>query len=334
MNWDQCIGHRRQRAWFAAALNNHRLTGSFLFVGPPGIGKSTFATLLAKTLLCDTRRAAALDPCGRCPACAQVDADTHPDILRVAKPGERAFIPVELFVGKQEERMKVGFCRDIQLRPFAGTRRIGIIQDADYLNEEGANSLLKTLEEPPLGALIILIGTTAQRQLPTIRSRCRTIRFLPPTGEDAARLLAAHGAENIPATDAQRLIERCEGNVYQAMDLLQPEGQGFCEHLEKLLSAEVINAVTLSTLVNDYVTAAGKDAPSRRNRMRQVFSITLEFFRNRVRQQPSASEGVQAELNRINRCLTAMNQVDRNANQATLIESWSADLQRGSEVLL
>ena len=75
--------------------------------------------------------------------------------------------------------MREGLCHDIALKPFRGGRKIAIIDDADYLNQEGANCLLKTLEEPPEKSVIILIGTSQQRQLPTIRSRCQIVRFAP-----------------------------------------------------------------------------------------------------------------------------------------------------------
>ncbi len=73
--------------------------------------------------------------------------------------------------------MREGLCHDIALKPFMGGRKVAIIDDADDLNEEGANCLLKTLEEPPPHSVLILIGTSAERQLPTIRSRARRFVF-------------------------------------------------------------------------------------------------------------------------------------------------------------
>ena len=95
----------------------------------------------------------------------------------VARPPGKSFIPVDLFIGDREHRSQEGLCHRLSLRPASEKRRIAIIEDADFLNEEGANCLLKTLEEPPPGSVLILIGTSQQRQLPTIRSRCQVIRF-------------------------------------------------------------------------------------------------------------------------------------------------------------
>ena len=98
-------------------------------------------------------------------ACLQVDALTNPDLQIVSKPRDRNFIPVERFIGDREHRMSEGLCHDISLKPHYGGRKIAIIDDADFLNQEGANCLLKTLEEPPPKSLLILIGTSEQRAI-------------------------------------------------------------------------------------------------------------------------------------------------------------------------
>jgi DNA polymerase-3 subunit delta' len=170
--WDNLIGHSRIRDWFSTAIGRDRMTGSFLLVGSPGVGKLTVANLLAQTLLCQRNAASEMQPCGTCEDCVQVLANTHPDVVRLAKPKDKTIIPLDLLIGRPEVRMQEGFCRDLRLKPFRGSRKVAILQDADFLNEEGANCLLKTLEEPPSGAVVILVGTSEQKQLPTIRSRC------------------------------------------------------------------------------------------------------------------------------------------------------------------
>lgn len=332
MNWDQLFGHRTQRDWFAHAIDKRRLGGAFLFVGPAGIGKRTFAKLLAKTILCEQHEAREMNPCGVCEACVQVEAETHPDLLQVCKPEDRSTIPVELLIGPREARMQSGLCHDIHLRPFRGRRRLGIIQDADYLSIEAANCMLKTLEEPPASAVMILIGTSAQRQLPTIRSRCRTIRFAPPEGEEAAALLRLHDIQVDSAEQAAQAIDLAGGDIYQAAALLQPEAGEFRTALANTLDRPHINAVNLARNVSAYVDEAGKDAPPRRARMREVFGVTVQHFRRRLRTAAIAGLPSDRELYRLDRCLLALQEVDRNANQATLIEAWAADLQRGFEL--
>ena len=117
-----------------------------------------------------------------------MSAGTHPDLEIVSKPADKRDIPLAAFIGEDDRRMKEGLCHRIGLKPFMGGRKVAIIDDADFLNPEGANALLKTLEEPPPRSVLILIGTTADKQLPTIRSRSQIIRFRPLPEDSVARL--------------------------------------------------------------------------------------------------------------------------------------------------
>lgn len=333
MQWDDYIGHAEQRKWFSAALHNGRLGSTFLFVGPASIGKQTFATLLAKTLLCGTNPPAEMRPCGHCESCIQVDAGTHPDLLRIAKPADRAYIPVEKLVGPRESRMQEGFCHDIRLRAYYGRRKVAILDDADHLNQEGANCLLKTLEEPPVGSIVILIGTSLQRQLPTIRSRAQAIRFgeLKPA---EAKLLLQRSEIEADDEAIEQALQLAGGDLSQAADILNEESQLFRGALSTTLQPDTPNAIDLASLVSDYVNAVGQEASARRGRMRQVFRTVIEFYRTQMRQacslQQASGAAMDVLLYRIDRCVEAINQVDRNANQQTLVECWAWDLQRGN----
>ena len=163
MSWQGILGHDAVAEQFRRALARGRLASSFLFVGPSGIGKRTFALKLAQALLCSRRPEAELAPCGECSSCIQLLAGTHPDLLQVARPKDKSFLPLELLIGDKEHRMRQGLCHDIALKPFMGGRRVAILNDADYLNAEGANSLLKTLEEPPPRSVLILIALAPAR---------------------------------------------------------------------------------------------------------------------------------------------------------------------------
>jgi DNA polymerase-3 subunit delta' len=293
------------------------------------VGKSTFALLLAKTLLCETQPAAAMQPCNRCDACAQVEAATHPDLLQVAKPENRSTIPVELLIGRREARMQEGLCHDIRLRPFRNRRRIAIIQDADSISQEAGNCLLKTLEEPPAHAILILIGTSEQRQLPTIRSRCQTIRFAAPRGEAGAALLRARGVTVDDSEQANRAVELAGGDMDHAAALLEPDAGAFRQSFAELLERRLLDANALAKMVSAYVDEAGKEASKRRHRMREVFGASVQFYRQRLRTLAAEQQLRPSDLYRLDRSLDALNEVDRNANQATLVEAWAVDMQRG-----
>jgi DNA polymerase-3 subunit delta' len=324
------IGHATAKQWFANSLAKSRLGGTFLLVGPPGIGKAALAKWIAKALFCEQRPGNELAPCGHCPACAQVDAETHPDLVQVRKPEDRSYIPLELLIGPAESRMQEGFCRDIRLRPFKGTRKVAILHDADYMNEEGANSLLKTFEEPPPDAVIFLLGTSEQRQLPTIRSRCQIVRLHPPHGEDAVALMRLRGIER-DADTIERAIELCGGDCDAAASLLTEEGAGVHAVLVKELSQANISAVALAQMINGVMEDLGKAPLSsvKRDRLREVFAVAVHTFRQRLVKQADRPDLLPPTIYRLDRSIDAIGQVQRNANQATLIECWAADISRG-----
>src|ERR1700722_353926 len=221
MAWQGIEGHDAIVTRFRRALGRGRLASTFLFVGPSGIGKRAFAHKLAQSLFCQATPSEQLAPCGTCDSCVQTLAGTHPDLHVVAKPTDRAAIPVSAFIGDDQHRMREGLCHQIALKPFMGGRRVAIIEDADYLNEEGANALLKTLEEPPPRSVLILIATNVERQLPTIRSRAQIVRFAPLDDEVVARLLTRNS--NATSDEAARLASFAEGSIERAQEMADPE---------------------------------------------------------------------------------------------------------------
>lgn len=349
MNWEELLGHQRQRHWFQRALDNGRLANSFLFVGSEGIGKRTFARLIAKSLLCRGSAADTLEFCDRCEDCAQVEASTHPDLIEVSKPEEKSFLPLELLIGEATNRNREGLCHELSLKPHGGRRKIAIVDDADYLNAEGANCLLKTLEEPPPRSLLMLIGTSVQRQLPTIRSRCQILLFQPLAAADLATLLVQQGI--VEAIDeAHMLASMSSGSLEIARGLADPALHQFRSQLWNALGRSPLPIVQLTRRCEEIVNEAGKEARPRRDRLKLIAQMAAEFFRavilldttnsaaaeslvaNAQLRQSVRQALAQTNLSRERalaawqRCLAAIEQVDRNANQSTLIESWFCDM--------
>lgn len=330
LNWSSLIGHQKIEGWFRCAIQSGRLGGSFLMVGSPGIGKRSVATLLARTILCSRVPMAEMNPCGQCEDCQQVRAGTHPDLIQVSKPKDKSLIPLELLIGPPDARMQEGFCRDIRLRPMRGNRKVAILQDADFLNEEGANCLLKTLEEPPSGAVVILVGTSEQKQLPTIRSRCQILRLGPLSVADAAELLRRH--HEVTADDAAiaHAVDVSGGDMHAAARLLSGDGNELRSAITKQLSFPHPDPIALARMISKHVDGSGKEASKRRAAMRDIFSICVQHYRGVMRREASEGDVSQRTLDRLDRSLRALREVDRSANQSTLIECFAADIATGT----
>src|SRR5439155_18991269 len=175
---------------FRRAVQRGRLAHAYLFTGPAGVGKRLFAVELAKALLCEGRPdddASRLEACDRCPACVQVEAGTHPDFFRAVRPPDKHEFPIDLM---RE------LCQAFALKSSRGRGKIVLLDDADDLNQQSANCFLKTLEEPPPRSVLILIGSSADRQLPTIVSRCQVVRFAPLAQGLVTDLLRAQGVDD------------------------------------------------------------------------------------------------------------------------------------------
>ena len=323
--WHGIHGHDRVVERFRQTLESGRLASTYLFVGPPGIGKRTFALKFAQALLCPAASETELDPCGTCDVCIQVTARTHPDLITISKPAGKNTIPVDLFIGDRDHRRQQGLCHDISLKPFAGGRKIAVIDDADDLSLESAKALLKTLEEPPPRAVLILIGTSLQRQLPTIRSRAQIVRFAPLATDTIAQLLIEQQVID-DDQEARRLAEMAEGSLASATELAESELYEFRDRLIGNLSAAVLDSVRTVQMVSQFVDDAGREATDRRRRLRQVIGFAMHHYRQSMRTVAGNGGDPSREADRAERCLEALTHVDRYVNQATLIGSWLDDL--------
>ena len=344
MTWHGIRGHDAIVERFRRAIGRRRLASSFLFAGPAGIGKRSFALKLAQAMLCQERPEADLDPCETCPSCAMVLAGTHPDLDVVSKAADKSELPVATFLGDREHRGREGMCHRIGLRPFMGKRKIAVIDDADFLNTESANCLLKTLEEPPPSSVLILIGTSPAKQLPTIRSRCQLVRFDALENGVVAELLLANHVVTDPA-EAERLARYAGGSVQRAVELAEPALWEFRHTLFASLAASSLESAVLARGISTFVEEAGKEASARRARLRQITAFAGDFYQHLLHAKLGAGLPDDAELRRfieeavdrwpgdaaraaacLERCLDVAEQIDRNANQTTLIEAWLDDL--------
>jgi len=319
--WYGILGHDDIVEQFRRTLAARRLASTYLFVGPPGVGKRRFAIELAHSLLCTEVDESLLEPCGKCDSCRMFAAGNHPDLELIGLPQDKATLPIDLFIGDREHRNQEGLCHRIGLRPFFGRRKVAIIDDADHFGIASANCLLKTLEEPPPSAMLILIGTSPSRQLPTIRSRSQVVRFRGLDVETIADILIESGvvAERQLALKAAELSE---GSIERARQLADPALWGFRDQLSSALSVPRIESVRLARAVQAFVDEAGKESPPRRERLRVVISFAVEYYRSKLRIEQPRGADVQA----LESCFAALEQVDRNANLGLVIQHWCEQL--------
>ncbi|MDR1963392.1 MAG: hypothetical protein LBQ50_06410 [Planctomycetaceae bacterium] len=372
MTWQGIKGHDAVFQRFQRALQRGRLAGSFLFIGPSGIGKRQFAIALAKGFLCKGN--SSLDPCGVCDSCrlfesaesaktlppenekkskkgksekskeiketvAEEFISPHPDLYYVSKPPDKSFLPLELLIGDKEHRGQSGLCYNISRTPFLGHHKVAIIEDADFLHAEGANALLKTLEEPPPDALLILIGTSTTKQLPTIRSRCQIIRFAPLPPQILGSLLMEQGVVST-LEQSLTLAKRAGGSLDQAKDFFDDDIEIIRSELNRSLSHARLDSVALAAKLNEFIEKVGKEAPLRRRRLRLLFNLAIDFFREKMKKSETPRQtdetathrerpNIQRVARRLDRTLDALEQIDRNVNIPFVVDAWCADLANG-----
>ncbi len=177
-----------------AAMVRSRAPHAILLVGPDGVGKTTLALDLAAGLLCE---AEPFDrPCRACRACRMVEHDGHPDVHRLAPSGPGR----QVVIGGPEAKYRGirDLISELALLPVEGRSRVAIVEGADRMNEDAQSALLKTLEEPPSGVVIVLCADQELRLLPTVRSRCARVRLGLVGPRDIEAIIADHDLADPP----------------------------------------------------------------------------------------------------------------------------------------
>jgi len=333
VSWQRVRGHDAQAEAFDQAVRRGRLAHAYLFAGPPGVGKRLFAGELAKALLCQSPSGQRLEACDRCPACIQLEAGTHPDFFAAGRPIDSPNIPIETI---RE------LCRSLALKPVRGRGKVAILDDADDLhdpitNHAAANAFLKTLEEPPPGSVLILIGTSPDLQLPTVVSRCQLVRFAPLADALVAELLHAQGIDD-PAL-VRRLVRLSAGSPGQARELADPALWEFRRALLNGLCAPQPDTVGLARQWTEFAEDAGKESAVQRRRAALAVRLLIYFLEDALRlslggtpqlaeaddlpalQQLADRLGTDRLLALQDRCLQADYHIDRRVQLVLLIEA-------------
>ncbi len=204
---------------FFEGLTAETLSHGYLFAGPAGVGKKTFALRLAQSLLCVTPKTTLLGYCGQCSGCTRVTGGVHPDLYVAegqVKIGERDGAGFH----SSEDATARDLVRQLSMHSYAGGRRVFVLGDVDF-TREAANALLKFFEEPPPDVVLLLTTTAPARLLPTVRSRLVEVTFPLLTEREVASILEREGIAPDAAANAAAIAG---GSVTRARALLEGEG--------------------------------------------------------------------------------------------------------------
>lgn len=166
-NFSDIIGHEDIVKHFKSSIELSKVSHAYILNGEKGVGKKTLASVVAKSLQCESGEP---DPCGKCKSCLQAETGNQPDIIWV-KHEKPNVISVD--------EIRTQIVNDIDLKPYSSRYKIYIVPDSQMMNQQAQNALLKTLEEPPEYAIIMLLTNNVDKFLPTILSRCIVLNFKP-----------------------------------------------------------------------------------------------------------------------------------------------------------
>lgn len=302
-------GHDAAAAFLRNAVEGKRLAHSLLLAGPDGIGKRSLALAFTAWLQCADRTT---DACASCPSCKQLAALTHPDVRIVSVPD-----------GKKD--IGVDHARDLKrwmsLRSARDRTKVALLLDAEMLTVAAQNALLKTLEEPPSGSMLILVSNNADALLPTVRSRCQRIAIRPLPEKAVEEVLSQRLA--IPAPLAGELAALAEGSPGRALALQEilddPRTADLLSELATHPSGRYVRVSQMAAALNSPESAAIQK---------------LEFLLRRYRDQALAStpQAVQAIVRNSTTVTNALLALRRtNPNRQLLFEALLLQLSPASD---
>ena len=211
MAFHDIAGNGRAKTILRLALGRNRVPNSLLFCGPRGVGKRRTARMLAQALNCLNSKDDACGACGPCRAIETVDKKdkrgNFPDVQEIEIAPDKTVVTIE----QMQELRRLAY-----LKPMAGRRRVFIVDQAESMSDDAANSLLKVLEEPPFHTQIVLLSDNPALILPTIKSRCQVLTFLPVSDEEVERALRDNGVD---AEKARIIALVCHGNMEKALGM-------------------------------------------------------------------------------------------------------------------
>jgi DNA polymerase-3 subunit delta' len=225
MKLTEFYGNERIVDYFRKAITQNQLGHAYLFSGPSGVGKATLARVLCKALLC--RNPSSEGPCEVCPSCHKFETGNHPDF--------HPFVPDGLYFKIDQVRSII---HTVSLKPVESRWKTYLLEGADYMRDEGANALLKVLEEPPGETIYFLISEMVESLLPTVRSRCQHFAFQPLQPEELRRALVEK--MGYTQSEAEKMARYSHGSIGRALTLNVEEYTEMRDRLLGVLEAALL----------------------------------------------------------------------------------------------
>ena len=251
-NFKDIIGQESIKKHLQTAIKTGNLSHAYIINGEYGSGRQTIASALAKTLQCQSKTDDT-DACGVCTSCKQAESHNHPDIKYITHD------KTSISVNDIREQLN----NDISIKPYSSEYKIYIIPDANKMTEQAQNALLKTIEEPPVYAIIILLTENCDSLLPTIRSRCVTLTMNPVDKDKICTYL--ENKFQLEPEQAQIAANYCQGNIGKAIrfasssDFIEMKNQvlKLLKNLDSMDIASIIDTIkefsTHKNDINDYL---------------------------------------------------------------------------------
>jgi DNA polymerase III subunit delta' len=274
MPFADIIGHDRTIEIFRRSLRAGKMAHAYIFEGQEGTGRRKTALALVQALFCQQLPD---DACGLCPSCRKVAAGNHGDIHFVEPLPDKRDISISQLRDIQ---------RELSLRPYEAPRKACIMEPADRMNTNSANSFLKTLEEPPGNAIIILLTENADILLPTIRSRCQLVRFSPLSPEHVCLILEHQGTDR---TAASLLAQMSDGSVQKAIGL---DNEALSERRESII--KYFTALSLNRIVT--VFDASESLSGNRDETIENLDMLLSILRDAVHLSAGNSDIINSSI--------------------------------------
>lgn len=323
------IGQEQIKEHLQNALSTGKISHAYIINGEKSTGKEFIAKVFAMALQCEKGE---IDPCQECHSCKQALTNNHPDIIRVVheKPNT---------ISVDDIRAQVN--NDVGIKPYSGPYKVYIINEAEKMTPQAQNAILKTLEEPPAYAVILLLTSNVNSLLPTILSRCVVLNMKPVADELVKKYLMEQ--LQVPDYKAEVCVAFARGNIGKAKALassedfenVKNEALALLKYIQDMELGEIISAIKKITEykfeINDYLDIISiwyRDAllfKATHDVNHLVFREEIQALRRTA--QHSSYEGIETIIKALD---TAKRRLDANVNFELTMELLMLTIQENS----